>query len=229
MSTKKPLLVALRDERAQTIAVLGDAFAADLFDVDEYESRVALAEDATTCEALVVLRQDLVVAEDVSEVPSTALARQSRSEQEALIRAQPNAKWAVAIMGSVERKGPWRVPKKLRVSAIMGGAKLDFREALLAPGVSEVKVLACMGGVDIIVPPDVEVECDGIGIMGSFESGEPSNHSSDPNRPILRIAGLAVMGSVDLQVRLSGESARQARKRRKRERKHGRDAHLDRD
>ncbi len=219
MSTKKPLLVALRDEREKTISVLGDAFAADLFDVDEYESRVARAEDATTCEALVVLRQDLVVAEDESDAPNTALVQQRKSEQEALIRAQPDAKWAVAIMGSVERKGPWRVPKKLRVTAVMGGAKLDFREALLAPGVSELKILACMGSVDIIVPPEVEIEWDGVGIMGSFESGELSNHGSEPGRPILRIAGLAVMGSVNLKVRLPGESSWQARKRRKRERK----------
>ena len=52
-------LVALKEERDSTIQALSEAFAQDLIDVDEYESRVVLANEATDCAALVALRQDL--------------------------------------------------------------------------------------------------------------------------------------------------------------------------
>jgi hypothetical protein len=97
----------------------------------------------------------------------------------------------------------------------MGGTELDFREAALPQGVTQVQVLAIMGGVEIIVPPGVNVDSHGIGIMGGFEDAGEQEH--DPSAPTLRIAGLAVMGGVDISVRYPGESARDARRRRKQE------------
>lgn len=215
--SKNLSLVALKSERERTIQVLTDAFAADLFDVDEFESRVGKAHEAKTREALVFLRRDVEGVHGTG-VPSTALAPVDVEAQEALVRAQPDSKWALAILGGSERKGQWRVPKKLRVGAVMGGCDLDFREALLAPGVSEVKVFACMGGVSIVVPPDLNVECEGTGILGGFESAE-LGAPPDPNRPTLRISGVAIMGGVAIATRLPGESAREAKKRMKLERK----------
>ena len=210
-------LVALKSERDKTIQILTDAFATDLIDVDEFESRVGKAHEAKTREALVYLRSDVEGA-DGTGVPETALAPIDIEAQEALIRAQPASKWAFAVLGGCERKGQWRVPKQLRVTTVMGGCNLDFREALLAPGISEVKIFACMGGVKIVVPPDLNLQCEGVGIMGSFESAQPGT-SSDPNRPTLRISGVAVMGGVEIETRLPGESAREAKKRLKLDRK----------
>jgi hypothetical protein len=214
---QKLSLVALKSEREKTIQTLTDAFAADLFDVDEFELRVSKAHEAKTREALVHLRSDVEAAREEA-APSTALAPVDREAQEALVRAQPDSKWAVALLGGCERKGQWRVPKKLRVGALLGGCDLDFREALVSPGTSEVNILACLGGVDIIVPPDLNVECEGVGILGGFESAE-SGGQADASRPTLRISGLALLGGVRVSTRLPGESARQAKKRLKLERK----------
>jgi hypothetical protein len=41
----------------------------------------------------------------------------------------------------------------------------------------------------------------------------------DPDRPVLRVTGLAIMGGVAIETRLLGESERDAHRRRKRERK----------
>ena len=73
----------------------------------------------------------------------------------------------------------------------MGGHSLDFREAMHGPGVTEVSVFAFMGGAEIIVPPEMAVE----------------------------VSGFAMMGGVDVTARLPGETGRQAKKRRKLERK----------
>jgi hypothetical protein len=54
--------------------------------------------------------------------------------------------------------------------------------------------------------------------MGAFELMDRVPAQPDPDRPLLRITGLALMGAVSVETRLPGESARQARKRRRRER-----------
>jgi hypothetical protein len=57
------------------------------------------------------------------------------------------------------------------------------------------------------------VESDGFALMGGFEHSGGSPASPDPSAPLLRISGLAIMGGVDIQVRLPGESARDAKRR----------------
>ena len=75
------------------------------------------------------------------------------------------------------------------------------------------------GGVEIIVPPDLAVETEGTGILGGFEAIDRSPPEPDPERPILRIRGTAVMGGVSVETRLLGEGERDARRRRRRERR----------
>ncbi len=108
----------------------------------------------------------------------------------------------------------------------MGGVDLDFREARMGPGVIELSVFAIMGGVKIIVPPDLQVESDGIGFMGGFECSEEVRAGHDPDAPILKINGLAMMGGVDVKVRKPGETTfdawrrrRSARRERRRQRR----------
>jgi hypothetical protein len=212
----QPALVALRRRREQIIDALSDHFARDHLDVDEFERRVDLAHRADTSDALEELLGDLEALEP-SE-PSEALVGPVPSpEQLALHR--PEDRSLIAVLSGAERRGQWRVPKRLRVYALMGGAVLDFREVLLPPGETEVKVYAIMGGVEIIVPPGLAVECDGIGVLGGFESVDRAPPVPDPDRPLLRITGLAVMGGFEVSTRLPGESARQARRRRKHQRK----------
>jgi len=64
-----------------------------------------------------------------------------------------------------------------------------------------------------------EVESQGIAIMGGFEHKGDEYHNPDPHAPTLRITGLAIMGGVEVTVRLPGETARDARRRRKLERR----------
>ncbi len=219
MAEPKPNLVALRSERDRCVGQLSEAFATDLLDVDEFERRVDLAHKADTVSALVSLREDIRGLElDVE--PSSALAVvEDAKEQQALAVAQPESGWCVGIMGGADRKGQWRMPRKLRATAVMGGIALDFREAVFPPGVSTLQVFACMGAVEIIVPPNLAVECNGMGIMGAFDSLERCPAVPDLDKPLLRISGVAMMGAFEVTTRLVGESARDARKRRRRERR----------
>ena len=105
----------------------------------------------------------------------------------------------VAVLGGSARKGSWEPPARLRVLAVMGGVELDFREADLYEGETVVDVLAIMGGVSIIVPPDIDVEADGLGFMGGF--GSLTQRADDAGAPLLRIVGTAVMGGVEIKVK----------------------------
>jgi len=105
----------------------------------------------------------------------------------------------VAILGGSARKGQWEPPAYLRVLAVMGGVELDFREAELYEGETVVDILAIMGGVNIIVPPDIDVETSGLGLMGGFASF--SNRAEETGAPLLRIKGTAIMGGVEVKLK----------------------------
>jgi hypothetical protein len=120
-----------------------------------------------------------------------------------------------SLFGGSRRRGTWTPARHIICVNILGGTELDFREARLPPGVTEVTVFSKLGGVDIIVPPGLQVDFDGSGIMGSFDMSADVTGVQDPNAPILRVNGLAILGSVDVMVRQPGESARDARRRRR--------------
>ncbi len=206
-------LVPLKRERENVVQVLIDQYAADNLTVEEFETRLDSAYAAATTTQLEDLLSGLPVLAsqvDVQRVPAV---------QRAPAAAVRDHGFQIAIMGGYEKKGEWTPPRKLQSLAIMGGAGLDFREAKMPPGITEVNVLAIMGGVEILVPPGLAVETHGFGFMGGFEGVDQVGVDNDPDAPRLVIRGLALMGGVEVAVRLPGESARDARQRRKIHRK----------
>ena len=196
MSGEKPALVALRDRREEVIQLLTDSFANDLIDMDAFEQRTTLAHGATTVADLDALIGDL------EPVPKDAKHAPLVVHVDAVPRPYVTT---MALFGSVERQGGWSVPQDFAVSAIFGTVVLDFREARFAAGVTEVHVRVVFGSCEIIVPPNLAVECEGTGIFGSFE--QAAAPVVDPDRPLLRIVGSAVFGSVEIEM-LLGETAK---------------------
>lgn len=203
MATEKPTnLVALRDTRERVIARLSEGFAHDELELEEFERRLGLAHRSDSLAELEGLTQEL-------GQPATALAPVTPAVP-SNVRAEQTL---AAVLGGTTRAGHWTPPRRLRVIAIMGGAELDFREAALSPGVTEVVITAIMGGVTIIVPPQLAVEMNGVAIMGGFAHSERAPAQHDPERAILRVSGVALMGGVEIKTRLIGESGREARRR----------------
>jgi hypothetical protein len=204
----------LSHTRQLTVDALCEHFANDVMPVEEFERRVDAAHRAQTVDELKALLRDL----PGSNLPAQAGAHPTPEPRPSHAVAYPDRvperNLVVAVMSGAVRKGRWTPARTNVAVSIMGGTQLDFREAALGPGITEVKVFAMMGGVEIIVPPDVHVESHGIGIMGGFD------HISDyedvsGDAPTLRVAGLALMGGVEISVRNPGESAREARRRRR--------------
>lgn len=206
-------------EREAAVDRLRVHYVRDDIDVDEYERLLDVAWAADSQADLEELFSRLPALPESERPP----AREEEEARYAPAIASPHEQkergWQVAIMSGSERTGSWVPPKKLHTLALMGGAGLDFREARFAPGVTEVTVLAVMGGVEVIVPPGMTVEAHGLGIMGGFDGYSQTTGHRDPSEPTLRIRGLAVMGGIEVKMMLPGETGRDARRRRKEERR----------
>ena len=213
-----------REAREKAIARLSEHFAADTLEVEEFERRVTLAHTKDSPEAIDALLVDLPALDrDGKEAKHVVTA--GPTVVQSLVPADDDRQSLFAVFGGVQRGGTWTVPRKLRVTAAMGGVQLDLREARFPPGGVDIHVRAVFGGIDIIVPPGLAVQMHGSAIMGGFAQVDRSPASPDPEAPMVRVHGVAVMGGVDVRMMLPGESESGAARRRRRElrdERHGR-------
>jgi len=208
--------------RQVTIDALCEHFANDVMSIEEFETRVDVAHRASTNDELKDLLSDLPGGSDVPALAGgdtgSALAPVSDYSVTSAAHVKEQG-FIVAVLGGNKRRGRWSPARKNYAIAVCGGAELDFREAVLGPGVTDVQVYTICGGVDVIVPPGLNVESHGIALLGGFEHVADSVFQADPHAPTLRITGVALMGGVDVSVRHAGETAGDARRRRKLERR----------
>ena len=213
----------LASAREEAIDVLAECFAQDLMTVDEFERRVSIVHGAESM---------LELGEAVAGIRTrgAGVAQGEKREQvEALQRMRPDvpagrvrgSDRAVAVLGNSKRVGGWTPARRNTAVAVLGSVVLDLREALLGPGECTINVAAFLGSVEILVPPGLHVECAGSAVLGSF--GEELRHEQpgpiDPDAPTVRIDGIAVLGSVEVEYRRPGESRKQAKRRLRREAK----------
>ena len=103
----------------------------------------------------------------------------------------------VAVFGSVERKGRWRIRALSQVTAVFGSVELDLREADFDAPVVELNVQTCFGGVEVKVPAGITVLNETVNIFGGTEIknvGEPV-----PGAPTLVVRGTVFFGSVSVK------------------------------
>jgi hypothetical protein len=184
--------------RDQVVQDLGEHFAQDRLTLPEYERRVELAYRASSNDAVRDLLNDLTPPAPVRFAQPSTVAAPDQSRVAS--RVGTSTKNFLALMSGVVRRGTWTVPTRIRAFACMGGIGLDLRDAKLTGPVTDIWIFALMGGVEIIVPPDVRLESDGFAIMGGFEDQLKEAASNDPNAPVIRVHGLAIMGGVEARV-----------------------------
>jgi hypothetical protein len=213
MSQPTPVPVPLEQTREHVIQQLCEHFAYDNLTAEGLEERLDRAHQATSLTDLRALVADLPVVH-ADAVPG------ARSFVGPATGAHVSERQIIiGIMGGAEKKGVWTPAKQIYVVAMMGGAELDFREARFGPGVTEVIVFAIMGGAEIIVPPGVHVDLNGLALMGGFGQTGSAPLPTDPNAPVLRIGGFCLMGGVEVSIRYPGERPRDAKEREKLERR----------
>jgi hypothetical protein len=202
----------LAAERDRVVQALSAHFAQDRLTLTEFQQRLERAYDLSAIDQLRSL---------IADLPALAM----HAGPEGAVAAGPilvpssdvPARGAIfAVMGGHERSGSWIVPRQLKVFVLMGGGEIDLREARFGAGVTEIEIFVMMGGINVIVPPGVRVESIGAAFMGGFELKAGDATALSPAHPVVRLSGLAIMGGVETETRLPGESAKEAKRRRRR-------------
>jgi hypothetical protein len=196
----KSMTTALIDEhRERVIEQLQAGFAGDLYEVDELERRLVLAQAAESPAALDALVTDLGTA-SASTTSSTALVETKRVR---------------VVLGSIERRGPWELPRRLTARVALGNLTLDLRDARIAPGTSEIEVHVTMGNIEIFVPPGVAVDVGASSFLGNVEDRcEPGGSAR-----VIRVVGRVKLGNLEVTTLRSGESRWEGHRRRRWERR----------
>ena len=188
----RPLPVRpIEQVRERVVEALSEHFARDHLSLDELETRMARVYAATTPADVDAL---------VADLPALALGAPVTVTPDAYAPTPKLKERLVAIMSGIVRRGLWKIPRRLRVVAIMGGVELDLRQAELPPGVTEITAFVLMGGLEIRVAPGVRLETDGVAIMGGFEDRVHDPGIAPADAPVVRVTGIAIMGGVEAQI-----------------------------
>jgi hypothetical protein len=187
----------LAEHRDLVIEQLSSGYAQGHFEVEELERRLVRAEAAQSAVELDALVTDLV-----PSAPTTALVASQRTR---------------VVFGSVERTGPWLVPQQLGARVLCGSLVLDLREARFTAAVTTIDARVTMGNLEVIVPPGVEVDVHASSFLGSAE--ERVERAATAGGPVVRIVGRVRLGNLEVETRRLGETSRDARWRRRAERR----------
>ena len=75
----------------------------------------------------------------------------------------------IAVFGDSARSGTWYPADRVVAVAGFGDVELDFRDADLPAGPTEIRPFAVFGNVELIVPRNLEVELNGVSVFGSIQ------------------------------------------------------------
>jgi len=143
--------------------------------------------------------------------PDHRLTSENEAQYDPMAYPQPSEngrEGLVSFLSSNERKGRWELPRNIRVLAVFGSIELDLRDAVIGMGVSVIEAVAVMGSIEITVPPDLAVECDGDSLLGSFVvkyQGRQTRVEASGLKKV-RIVGTAYASSVEIIVKGPDES-----------------------
>jgi hypothetical protein len=177
-------------DRDQTAAVLREAAGQGRISMDELDERLELAYAAKTYADLAAVTRDLPQ-EGAAVSPVSGTAPASR------IGGTPGSKFSLAIMSGARRAGAWVVPPTYVAVAVMGSVELDLRDARFSEPEVTLHAYTCMGGIQITVPEDVDVDVSGIAFMGGFDHN--ASGPGVPGAPRVKVIGFAFMGGVEVR------------------------------
>jgi predicted membrane protein len=104
---------------------------------------------------------------------------------------------STAFMGGFGRKIVSQEFRSADLTAIMGGGKIDLRDAALADGQAILNLFILMGGFEIIVPPSWKVVMEISPFMGGFE--DKTRPNTGDAAPRLYVRGFVMMGGVEVK------------------------------
>jgi hypothetical protein len=196
MTAEPPELRASDADRERVAEHLRDALTEGRLDMEEFEERLEATYKARTYAELAPITRDLPVgAAAVLPVDMVKHPLDSGSWAGRIVGGEGTSTWGVGVMSGFQRKGRWTMPKRFNCFAFWGGGEIDLREANFADREVVINCVAIMGGMNVVVPPGVEVVVRGIGIMGGFDHSQ-EGVPGEPGAPRVIVTGFAFWGGV---------------------------------
>ncbi|MCX4866867.1 DUF1707 domain-containing protein [Streptomyces sp. NBC_00825] len=187
-------------ERERVAETLREAVAEGRLEMAEFEQRLEATYKARTHGELEPLVRDLP-APGVAVAPVGAAPVRTGSQKRWADRIGKPAtsSGAFAMWGGFGRRGNWTVGRKFTAFAMWGGGEIDLREANFEDREVVIRCITIMGGIQVTVPPELNVEVRGIGFMGGFGERSKDEGIPSPDSPRVRITGFALMGGVGVE------------------------------
>jgi Domain of unknown function (DUF1707)/Cell wall-active antibiotics response 4TMS YvqF len=179
-------------DREQVTERLREAAGEGRITLDELDTRLDAAYAAKTYAELEVITRDLPLERPASLAMSGSGVRPAER-----IGGMPKSRLSLAVLSGARRKGAWVVPPVYTAVALLGGVDMDLRDARFSERDVKIRAFAMLGGIDIVVPEDIEVDVAGVGIMGGFDHKE--SRTGSPGSPRLRVTGFAFLGGVNVK------------------------------
>jgi hypothetical protein len=170
-------------EREVTLKVLNDNAAVGRLTLDELEERAGKAMAAKTRGELAVLTSDLPAEGNAAKAVQAAGPRRP-------------VRWVVGLIGGGHHRGKFRGVGTINAVHIISGEDIDLRDVELEGGELLLNSYSVIGGGDVYVPDNVEVDMGGFSLIGGHEMKGAEN--SSPGAPVIRIRGYSILGGVTI-------------------------------
>ncbi|HUX40060.1 MAG TPA: DUF1707 domain-containing protein [Rectinemataceae bacterium] len=167
--------------KTETIETLKLAFAEDHLQLEEFESRIAIAENTKDVDELRSLTLDLPKKESL------------------FIGTMLDSERITCKMANKRLEGTILLTKSLDLEASMSTIRMDYRAVDGLDGVKEIRVNLDMSNLILYLPDDVVVENRVQENMSTFK--EIRNKYAQPGRPraMIRITGTARMSTIKVK------------------------------
>jgi hypothetical protein len=174
-------------EREHVQALLAEAMGRGMLDAEEFGDRSGRAARARTRRDLNTLVADLAV--NTASAPGHA-------------NLSPTGHNEVVQLGgsfsSVERKGTWRVPRKLVLRHRMSSSELDFTRAEIPHRVVEIELDVAGGSVELRLPDGASATIDDVRTHVA-KTEDHRRHASADGCPHFVVTGELRWGSLELR------------------------------
>ena len=171
-------VISAHDLKRETIEILKHAFAEDHLRLDEYESRVSIAENTNDVDKLRSLTLDVPKRESL------------------LIGTMVDSERITCKMATKRLEGSILLTKALDIEVSMSTIKMDYRGMVELDGVKEIRVNLNMSNLILYVPDDVVVENKVQENMSTFKEVRNRYSQSGWPRAMIIITGTAKMSTI---------------------------------
>lgn len=185
-------------DREHVVTLLTEATNEGLLPVVERDRRVELARIAETFDDLVPLTRDLVGVDGPLVLPAPLATPTPGPSPIQIDTSNPTgvADQIIAVFSGTSRKGHWRVKPNTSVLAVFGGVELDLTEAVFEAQTITINAFCLFGGVELAVPPGVEVRNHSAGIFGGVDVKVAP---PQPGAPLVLVKGAAIFGGIEIR------------------------------